>query len=114
MGEKFKEHWQVAILSTIIGVVLASGINFGFSMISKVDDAATVQFVQESDKEIGETIKVVEKSVVSAIEKSKKYTDTELLKHTKQEEKNIQSVKDQIKNTDLKVNVIYEWVINQD
>ena len=45
MGEKFKEHWQVAIITAIAFVIITSASKWLYGQVVKVDKAATEQYV---------------------------------------------------------------------
>jgi low affinity Fe/Cu permease len=57
MGEKFKEHWQVALITAFAMVLITTSANWVIGKVTKVDKAATETYV---DDEIRDKIEIHE------------------------------------------------------
>jgi hypothetical protein len=101
MGEKLKEHWQVAFITAFAVVVLSLGGQAAWSAIVKTNESATVEYVnvkhKESKEYTRESIKTHADAEDDKIEKLEKYFDDKFEAFSTSQDTRFQDLKDYIK-----------------
>lgn len=94
MGEKLKEHWQVAFITAFAVVVLSLGGQAAWSAMVKTNKSATVEYVN------------------TVSEGDRKYTRETIKAHVETEDAKINTVMTLVKSMDKKIDILLGSRIN--
>jgi len=96
MGEKFKEHWHIAVITAFTMVLFTLAGQALYSAVVKVEKSATVGYVNEKHNE------------------AKAYTDEEIKKQSQVDEAYRLGTQQQLDDIKKDTKFIKEWVLTKE